>query len=111
MYFLLADIVQKFHYLKFALSAILAFVGVVNIPIIYFSVTWWNTLHQGASVSLTKAPAMAQTMLWGMLLMALCFWMYSIAVALIRVRAIILERERHTEWVKQLLAGEKHAGA
>jgi heme exporter protein C len=92
-------------------GAILALVGVVNIPIIYFSVTWWNTLHQGASVSLTKAPAMAQTMLWGMLLMALCFWMYSIAVALIRVRAIILERERHTEWVKQLLAGEKHAGA
>ena len=92
-------------------SAILALVGVVNIPIIYFSVKWWNTLHQGASVSLTKAPAMAQTMLWGMLLMALCFWMYSIAVALTRVRAIILERERHTEWVKQLLAGENHAGA
>jgi hypothetical protein len=43
---------------------------------------------------------MAQTMLWGMLLMALAFWMYSIAVALMRVRAIILERERHTEWVK-----------
>ena len=46
-------------------SAILALVGVVNVPIIYFSVKWWNTLHQGASVSLTKAPAMAQTMLWG----------------------------------------------
>ena len=59
-------------------GAILALVGVVNVPIIYFSVKWWNTLHQGASVSLTKAPAMAQTMLWGMLLMALCLWMYSI---------------------------------
>jgi heme exporter protein C len=45
---------------------------------------------------------MAQTMLWGMLIMALCFWMYSIAVALMRVRAIILERESHTEWVKDL---------
>ena len=52
-------------------GAILALVGVVNVPIIYFSVKWWNTLHQGASVSLTKAPAIAQTMLWGMLLMAL----------------------------------------
>ena len=83
-------------------GAILALVGVVNIPIIYFSVKWWNTLHQGASVSLMKAPTMAATMLWGMLMMALCFWMYSIAVALTRVRAIILEREAHTEWVKEL---------
>jgi len=83
-------------------GAILALVGVVNVPIIYFSVKWWNTLHQGASVSLTKAPSMAATMLWGMLIMALAFWMYSIAVALTRVRAIILEREAHTEWVKDL---------
>ena len=81
-------------------GAILALVGVVNIPIIYFSVTWWNTLHQGASVSVNTAPSMAHTMLWGMLLMALCFWMYSIAVALMRVRVIILERESHTEWAK-----------
>ena len=83
-------------------GAILALVGVVNVPIIYFSVTWWNTLHQGASVSINKAPSMAHTMLWGMLLMALCFWMYAIAVALVRVRAIILEREAHTEWVSRL---------
>src|SRR5690242_21706601 len=73
-------------------GAILALVGVINVPIIYFSVKWWNTLHQGASVSMTKSPTMAATMLWGMLLMALSFWMYSIAVALYRVRAIILER-------------------
>ena len=84
-------------------GAILALVGVVNVPVIYFSVKWWNTLHQGASVSLTKAPAMAQTMLLGMLLMALCFWMYTIAVTLMRVRAIILEREAHTDWVRQLI--------
>ena len=64
----------------------------VNIPIIYFSVQWWNTLHQGASVSLTAAPTMAATMLTGMLLMALAFWMYSIAAALLRVRCIIRER-------------------
>ena len=82
-------------------GAVLAIVGVVNIPIIYFSVKWWNTLHQGASVSLTRAPSMAQTMLWGMLLMALCFWMYAIVLALKRVRAIILEREAHTEWARE----------
>ena len=81
------------------LNVFLALVGVVNVPIIYFSVIWWNTLHQGSSVSLTRSPSMAQTMLLGMLLMALCFWMYAIAMALMRVRAIILERERHTEWV------------
>lgn len=83
-------------------GAVLSLVGVVNVPIIYFSVTWWNTLHQGASVSLTKSPSMASTMLWGMLIMALAFWAYTIAVALMRVRTILLEREAHTEWVKHL---------
>ena len=87
-------------------GAVLALVGVVNIPIIYFSVKWWNTLHQGSSVSLTKSPSMAMLMLWSMLLMALCFWMYSIAVALYRARSIMLERERGTEWVKEVLAAE-----
>ncbi len=81
-------------------GALLALVGVINVPIIYFSVKWWNTLHQGASVSMTQAPSMAKTMLLGMLLMAIACWMYSIAVALMRVRAIILERERQTEWVR-----------
>jgi heme exporter protein C len=74
-------------------GAVLAIVGAVNVPIIYYSVQWWNTLHQGASVSFTKAPSMAATMLAGMLLMALAFWLYSIAVALVRVRCIIRERE------------------
>ncbi len=74
-------------------GALLAIVGVVNVPIIYYSVNWWNTLHQGASVSLTKAPSMAKTMLLGMLLVALGFWMYSIAVTMIRVRCEIRENE------------------
>jgi heme exporter protein C len=85
-------------------GAILALVGVINVPIIYFSVQWWNTLHQGASVSMTQSPSMAHTMLWGMLLMALAFWMYAIAVVLSRVRSIILEREAHTEWVQHAVA-------
>jgi len=74
-------------------GAILAIVGVVNIPIIYYSVQWWNTLHQGASVSFTRAPTMAAAMFTGMILMALAFWMYSIAVALVRVRCMILEEK------------------
>ena len=81
-------------------AALLALVGVVNVPIIYFSVQWWNTLHQGASVSLTRAPAMAAVMLQGMLVMSLAFWMYCIAVALARIRIIILEREQHAEWAR-----------
>ena len=75
-------------------SALFALVGLINVPIIYFSVHWWNTLHQGASVSLTVAPKMAATMLASMLLMVVGFWMYSIAVALARVRCLIVERER-----------------
>ena len=83
-------------------GAILALVGVVNIPIIYFSVQWWNTLHQGASVSLTRAPSMAATMLAGMLVMALAAWMYSIAVSMARVRAIIVAREKDAAWVRSV---------
>jgi len=83
-------------------GALLNLVGVVNVPVIYFSVVWWNTLHQGASVSLTRAPSMAHTMLWGMLVMALAAWFYTLAVALVRVRTLILERERRAQWVRQM---------
>ncbi len=82
-------------------GAMFALVSAINVPIIYFSVKWWNTLHQGASISLTQAPAMAQTMLWGMLIMALAFWAYSIAVGLVRVRCVIAEREREAYWVNE----------
>ena len=85
-------------------GGLLALVGAVNVPIIYFSVKWWNTLHQGASVSVTKGSSMAHTMLWAMLLMALAFWAYSIAMALYRVRGIILQRERHARWVQEVVA-------
>ena len=88
-------------------SAVLALVGAVNVPIIYFSVKWWNTLHQGASVSLTTAPRMAAVMLAGMLVMAFAAWFYSIAVALMRVRAIILERERDAGWVGESVAATR----
>jgi heme exporter protein C len=88
-------------------GAVLALVGVVNVPVIYFSVQWWNTLHQGASVSLTTAPSMATTMLAGMLIMALAAWAYTIMAALLRVRCIILERERHAEWARQFMENSR----
>lgn len=87
-------------------AALLAIVGAVNVPIIYFSVQWWNTLHQGASVSLTTSPKMAKIMLTGMLIMSLAAWAYSIAVALSRVRTIILEREAGAEWLNRHLNGK-----
>ena len=88
-------------------GAVLVLVGVINVPIIYFSVQWWNTLHQGSSINLTSAPTMAMTMLMGMLVMALAFWAYTIAMTLLRVRCIVLERERHTEWVKHYMETKK----
>ena len=80
-------------------SAVLALVGVVNVPIIYFSVRWWNTLHQGASVTMTESK-MATPMVAAMLIMMLGFWLYSCAVTLARVRCVILDRERQPSWGK-----------
>ena len=82
-------------------ASLLALIGVVNLPIIYFSVQWWNTLHQGSSVSF-KGTSMHVAMLWGMLLMAFAFWMYAIGAALVRARTLIIERERRTRWVRAL---------
>ena len=83
-------------------AIILVLVGVVNIPIIHYSVKWWNTLHQGASVSVTEGSSMGQTMLITLLIMTLGFWAYAIATALSRARSIILEREKDTTWVSEL---------
>jgi heme exporter protein C len=83
-------------------GAIVALVGVVNVPIIYFSVKWWNTLHQGSTINLTRAPSMAQLMLTGLLLMVFAFWAYALAATLQRLRAIILEREKGSDWVARL---------
>lgn len=87
-------------------GALLALVGSVNVPVIYFSVKWWNTLHQGATISMTAAPKMAATMLTAMLLMTLAFWAYAFAVVFTRTRAIVVEREAHTGWVASLGRGK-----
>jgi heme exporter protein C len=79
-------------------------VGAVNVPIIYFSVRWWNTLHQGATISVGTAPKMAATMLTAMLLMTIGLWAYSFAVVFARARAIVLEQEADTEWARTVAA-------
>ena len=83
-------------------SAILALVGVFNIPIIYFSVYWWNTLHQGASISFTKAPTMATSMVLGIVLVTLSLWFYSMAIAFCRLKTEIIKREARAPWLRQL---------
>lgn len=82
-------------------GALLAIVGSVNVPIIYFSVQWWNTLHQGSSVKLS-GTSMHIAMQQAMFTMLVAMWLYVIAIALLRVRSIILERERNTQWVAEL---------
>jgi heme exporter protein C len=83
-------------------TAILALVGVVNIPIIHFSVEWWNTLHQGSTVTKLGAPSIDISMLIPLLLMAVAFKLYYALVVLMRARCEVLERERNTQWVREL---------
>jgi heme exporter protein C len=88
-------------------GALLALVGAVNVPIIYFSVQWWNTLHQGATLRLGRNSSIAPVMLAALLIMIAACWMYSITVTLMRVRSIILERERQAPWVAEMLGVTK----
>jgi heme exporter protein C len=82
-------------------AALLAIVGSVNVPIIYFSVKWWNTLHQGATIKFS-GTSMQVEMQQALFTMLLACWLYAIAVVLTRVRSIILERERNTAWINEL---------
>lgn len=85
-------------------ASLLAIVGVVNVPIIYFSVKWWNTLHQGATITMTKAPSMEESMLLALLLMTIAFWAYAFAVIFTRTNLSSLDQEQHTDWVAGVLA-------
>ena len=82
--------------------AILALVGVVNIPIIHYSVEWWHSLHQGATVTKFDKPSIHWSMLLPLLLMALAFQLYYILALFHRCRAEILRRERNSKWVEEL---------
>src|SRR5210317_2117617 len=84
-------------------TAILSIVGVVNIPIIHYSVEWWNTLHQGPTVSKLDAPSIHLSMLIPLLLMAVAFKLFYALVVLMRARCEILQRERNSGWVKELV--------
>jgi len=82
-------------------SALLAIIGSVNVPIIYYSVQWWNTLHQGSTIKFS-GTSMHVAMQQSMFIMLVACWLYAIAIALARVRSIILERESNTLWVKEV---------
>ena len=82
-------------------AALLAIIGAVNVPIIYFSVNWWNTLHQGATIKFT-GTTMHVAMQQALLSMFFACWAYTVAVTLMRMRSIILERERNAQWVIEL---------
>ncbi len=84
-------------------SAILAIVGAVDIPIIHYSVYWWNTLHQGATVAKWGRPAIENSMLIPLLSMIIGFCFYTAAILCVRVRTEILRREGNSRWVNALL--------
>jgi heme exporter protein C len=85
-------------------SGLLAIVGVVNLPIIHYSVYWWNTLHQGSTLTKLGKPSMTGDMLWPLLTMLLAFTLYFGAILLLRLRGEILLRERDASWLKTELA-------
>ena len=90
-------------------ASLIAVVGVVNVPIIHFSVKWWNTLHQGPTVTKLDAPSIDLSMLIPLLIMALAFKLYYGGAVLVRARHEILQREQGSAWVRQRLMGERHA--
>jgi len=85
-------------------SAVLAIVGVINVPVIHYSVVWWNTLHQAPSVTKMAAPSISLAMLVPLLLMILGFTLCFVAMLLVRVRGEVLRRERNAEWIREVLA-------
>lgn len=84
-------------------AAIFALIGVVNLPIIHYSVYWWNTLHQGATVSKIGKPSITWDMGWPLLVMSLAFMFFFGALVLVRTRGELLSRERRTKWVKEIV--------
>ncbi len=87
-------------------GAVLALVGVVNIPIIHYSVEWWSTLHQGATVTKFDKPSIDISMLIPLLMMAVAFKLYYAAVVLMKARADVLLREQNSRWVKEIVENE-----
>ncbi|WP_242521657.1 heme ABC transporter permease [Motiliproteus sp. SC1-56] len=84
-------------------GAVLALVGLVNIPIIKYSVEWWNTLHQPSTFKVTEKPAMPPEMYLPLILMVLGFYCFFAVALMLRTRAEVLRRERRSGWVQQLV--------
>lgn len=85
------------------ISAVLAIVGMVNIPIIYKSVDWWNTLHQPATLKLTEKSSIHPEMVYPLLIMIAAFYIFYAWVLLMRTRIEILRREQKTNWVRDII--------
>lgn len=85
-------------------AALLAVVGVINVPIIHYSVQWWNTLHQGPTVTRLDAPAIQWSMLMPLLVAALGFTLLFAWLVLVRMRVVLLRRERGSRWVRRWAA-------
>jgi len=88
-------------------SALLAMVGVINLPIIYFSVKWWNTLHQPMTVDATGKATLPEAALISMLIMTFALWAYTFAVSFMRVRNEIIENEKGSAWVTEMMGPKK----
>jgi heme exporter protein C len=84
-------------------AALLAIVGVVNVPIIHYSVSWWNSLHQGATVAKLAIPSMPGSMLWPLLSMLAGFMFFYGSVLCMRLRGEVLNRERQATWVREAI--------
>jgi heme exporter protein C len=90
-------------------SSFLAIIGVINIPIIKYSVIWWNTLHQPATIKLTEKPAMQMEMFWPLLVMIFAFYSFFALMTILRVRNEILLSEQKSKWVKELVLEKQEA--
>jgi heme exporter protein C len=86
--------------------AILVLVGFIDIPIIHYSVNWWQTLHQGASISMFAKPTISLPMLWPLLVMLVGFACYCAGVILRRAQTELLTHEPRAGWVKQMVQGD-----
>ncbi|MFW7522925.1 heme ABC transporter permease [Vibrio ostreicida] len=91
-------------------AGLLAIVGVINLPIIHFSVEWWNTLHQGATITKFAKPSISNDMLWPLLLNILGFAFFFVVVALVRLRNEIIKNDSHRPWVMELAAKQSQEG-
>ena len=85
-------------------SAVLAIVGVINVPIVHFSVDWWRSLHQGPTLMRADGPSMPMSMAWPLLVMIGAYTFYFVAIMLMRARAEVLRRERGGAWLREELA-------